>query len=125
MGSDICDEIFNILYKIFWMFARLILSVWAGSGQFIAPSGPESREHRGQVSLSSPVSLRRPGPGHPPLKLPRLAPTVADWTRGAARRGAITQHFRNDERKTLGNAELQLIGVQILKFCENHCFYVH
>ena len=79
------------------MFARLVLSVWAGSGQFIAPSGPESREHRGQVSLSSPVSLRRPGPGHPPLKLPRLAPTVADWTRGAARRGAITKHFSNDE----------------------------
>ena len=78
------------------MFARLILSVWAGSGQFIAPSGPESREHRGQVSLS-PVSLRRPGPRHPPLKLPRLAPTVADWTRGAARSGAITYYFRNKQ----------------------------
>ena len=46
------------------MFARLILSVWAGSGQFIAPSGPESREHRGQVSLS----------------LARLSPQAGPWS---------------------------------------------
>ena len=70
------------------MFA-LLVSVWAGSG--CQSPGPESRDHPPQ-SPSQPrtprSSLHCPALSHPPLKLPCLAPTVADWTRGAARSAA-------------------------------------
>ncbi len=100
------------------MFARLILSVWAGSGQFIAPSGPESREHRGQVSLSPSLSAGR-------ALVTRL------WSCPVSPRQSRTgPGVRPGAELSLtilginsGNTELDLLGEYLINVCENYCFF--